>query len=412
VSLGRFNPLRALLLAIGSGLATLGVIDRERAVRATDLSWPRIVTGLARMSKSAADVAMVGIAVGPAAIAGVGFATPFWGLAFALGTGVAGGTISLVSQRYGADAHEELAVVVKASAVLVVGISMPLAVVCALAPRFLISLVGADAHAIELGATYLQIVAVGMPIAVLNLVGSRTLVGADDAWTPMILRAGGAAVNIGLNAILIFGFGLGVVGAALGTVLANVIVAVAFGVAFTTGHGPATGRVPVTIPLTRPYFDVGIARDLVSISTPLVLTNVVRRGADFPKIAIVALFGPNVVAAYVVATQVRALMDTPNWGFSLASSSLVGQALGTGDEREAGAWASDVLRLSLAIYGLIAIGVLLFADPIGALFVDDPAIRPLVSTFLLAACVSVLFRGVEGGATGPLRASGDTRWPL
>jgi len=83
------NPLRWLLLAVGSLLAKLGLIDARRVERTTDLAWPRIVTGIARMSKNAADVAMVGLALGPAAIAGVGFATAFWGVAFAIGGGVA-----------------------------------------------------------------------------------------------------------------------------------------------------------------------------------------------------------------------------------------------------------------------------------------------------------------------------------
>ncbi|MFC6727659.1 MATE family efflux transporter, partial [Natronoarchaeum mannanilyticum] len=54
------NPVRWLLLSIGRLLARAGLIDGRRAERTTDLAWPRIVTGLARMSKSAADVAMVG----------------------------------------------------------------------------------------------------------------------------------------------------------------------------------------------------------------------------------------------------------------------------------------------------------------------------------------------------------------
>jgi len=36
----------------------------------------------------------------------------------------------------------------------------------------------------------------------------------------------------------------------------------------------------------------------------------------------------------------------------------------------------------------------------------------VVSAYVAVACASVIFRSVDGGATGPLRASGDTRWPL
>ncbi|WP_090613366.1 MATE family efflux transporter [Natrinema salaciae] len=406
------NPLRWLLLSIGSLLSRVGVVDLRRVERTTDLAWPRIVTGLARMSKSAADVAMVGVALGPAAIAGVGFATPFWAIAFALGGGIAGATISLVAQRYGARATAELSLAVTTSAVVVVAVTVPLAILYWTVPSRLIGLVADDAASLAYGTAYLRVVAVGVPFAALNLIASRTLVGADDAWTPMILRAGGAVVNVAVNAVLLFVLELGVVGAAIGTVLANVLVLAAFVTGFTVGRLPLIGEFPVTISLGRPFTTLENVRDVIDIGTPLVFTNVARRAAQFPMLAIVALFGPNVVAAYVVARRVRDLMDTPGWGFSLASSSLVGQELGTGDEGDADTYGRDVLWFGTAVYLCSATVVLVFAEQVGRLFVTDPSILPLVTAFIVVACVSVVFRGVSGGATGPLRASGDTRWPF
>jgi len=408
----RYNPLRALLLAVGGLVARAGLIARERVERATDLAWPRIVTGVARMSRTTADVAMVGIALGPGAIAGVGYARPFWGLSFALGGGIAGGTIGLVSQRYGADAHEELAVAVKVSALVAIAVTVPVTALYLLVPGPLIDAIGSGTDAVALGTDYLRIVALGIPFAALNLVGSRTLVGADDAWTPMVLRGGGAVFNIVVNAALIFGFGMGVVGAAAGTVLSNALVTLALGVGLARGRLPVVGEFPVTVPVSGPQFDRSLLADLIETATPLVGANLARNGGQFPKLYVVGLFGPNVVAAYVVAMRVRALMETPNWGFSMASSSLVGQALGADDEREAGEWARDVLRFSLAVFAVIAAGTFVLARPIGRVFVDDPAILPTVVVFIRVTCLGVLFSGVYGGATGPLRASGDTRWPL
>jgi putative MATE family efflux protein len=406
------NPLRWLLLCVGHLLARASVVDPRRVERTTDLAWPRIVTGIARMSKSAADVAMVGLALGPAAIAGVGFATPFWGLAFALGAGFAGATISLVSQRYSAGAPEALSLAVTTSAAVVATITLPLAALYWFLPGPLIGLVGESAAATAHGTEYLRVVALGVPFAALNLVASRTLVGADDAWTPMVLRAGGAVVNVVLNAVLLFGLGTGVVGAAVGTVLANVLVAGVFAAGFALGRLPLLGEFPATVRLGRPYTTLPDLRDVVTIGTPLAFTNVARRGAQFPMLAIVALFGPNVVAAYVVARRVRDLMDTPGWGFSLASTSLVGQELGTGDEQRADIYGREVLWFGTAVYLLGAAGVFAFAGQVGGLFVADRSLQPLVRTFVSVACVSVVFRGVSSGATGPLRAGGDTRWPF
>ena len=409
----RLNPVRGVLVLVGALLERLDLADRRRLDRATALSWPRIVTGLARMSKSTADVAMVGIALGPTAIAGVGFATPFWELVFAVGGGVAGATLGMVSQRYGAAATRELQLTVTTSAVVAMALTLPLAVVYWTLSGVLVDLVGTGAGgtAVGYGARYLRVVALGVPFGALNLVASRTLVGADDAYAPMVLRGGGAVVNIVLNAVLVFGLGLGVVGAAVGTVAANVLITVAFVVGLARGGLPGL-PFPVQIPIARPFVDRDLGRDLVEMGLPLVGTNLARTGAQFPRLFIVGLFGPGVVSAYVVALRVRALLDTPNWGLSLASSSLVGQALGTGDERDATAWASDVFRLSVGVYLLVAAVVVLFSRQIAAVFVSDPTLLGQVTVFVAVACLSVVFRGVDGGATGPLRASGDTRWPL
>ncbi|GCF13674.1 MATE family efflux transporter [Haloarcula mannanilytica] len=407
-----YNPVRGVLLFVGGLLARFGLVERERVRRATDLSWPRIVTGLARMSKSTADVAMVGLALGPTAIAGVGFAAPFWALVFALGGGVAGGTIGMVSQRYGADADEELAVTVTTSAAIVLGLTLPLMAAYWVLPSLLVDLVGTGSEAVSYGTDYLRVVALGVPFAALNLIASRTLVGADDAWSPMLLRAGGAVVNIALNAVFIFGFDLGVVGAALGTVVANVLVTAGFTVGLARGGLPVIGAFPVRVPVSRPFLDRGLGWDLAETGAPLVGANLARTGAQFPRLFIVGLFGPGVVSAYVVALRVRALLDTPNWGLSLASSSLVGQALGDNDEAEATVWARTVLRLSIGVYVVVAAALLPFSRGIARLFVSDPTVLPLVTVFVAVACASVVFRGVDGGSVGPLRASGDTRWPF
>jgi Na+-driven multidrug efflux pump len=198
------NPVRLVILWIGLGLARLGLIDETRVRRTVELSWPRIVTGIARMSKNAADVAMVGIAVGPAAIGGVGFAGPYWGVAFTVGGGLAAGTIALVSQRFGAEAFDRIGQPVRSSVVLVLAVTIPLAAVLFTFPRPLIAVLSNDPEQTRLGAQYLRVVAVGVPFAGLNLVGSRVLIGADDAWTPMVLRAVCASSYILLNAVLIF----------------------------------------------------------------------------------------------------------------------------------------------------------------------------------------------------------------
>jgi putative MATE family efflux protein len=408
------NPFRALILYIGFALARVGLIDRHRVVRTTDLAWPRIVTGIARMSKNAVDVALVGVSVGTSAVAGVGFAGPYWGLAFAIGGGVAGGTIALVSQRYGAEAYGELGDAVRASVLLVVVVTVPVSAAFWTYSAAFIDVLSSNEAAIALGAEYLRIVGLGVPFAALNLVGSRVLVGCDDAYTAMQVRAGGALANIALSALFIFGFGWGVEGAAVGTVLSNVLAVAGFTVGLVRGRAPLIGEFPVEIDATGSYLNPGMLRDLIDIGVPVGARNLVWTAAEFPMLAILDVFGENTVAAFVIARRIWGIMNAPGWGFGLASSSLVGQELGGEDPAEAEAYARDIIRFSVATYVVFAALTAVFAGDIVVLFADGPESPevPIAVTLVYAACVAVVFQGVSGGAAGPLDAAGDTKIPF
>jgi len=408
------NPVRGVVLAIGLALARLGLIDRERARRTTDLAWPRIVTGLARMSKNAADVAMVGVALGQFAIAGVGYGSAYWGLAFSLGGGFAAGTIALVSQRFGADAYENLGRAVRASVLVVLATTVPLAIAVFTFATPLVDLLSSDPRAISYGGDYLRVLALGIPFAGLNLVGSRILVGTDDAWTPMVLRGGGAVANVVLNAVFIFGLGMGVVGAALGTVLANVLVTAAFAVGLVAGGLPVVGSFPLQVSLRGSYLHRGDVRDVVDIGTPVVGRNLTWTVARFPMLAIVGLFGAPTVAAYVIAIRIWGLLNTPGWGFGLAASSLVGQHLGAAEEGIAESYGREIVGFAVATYAVLAGLVALFADRVVLLFVDDPAAQavPIAIGLVYVSCLAIVPQGVASTAAGALNATGDTDWPF
>ncbi|WP_330631880.1 MATE family efflux transporter [Halocatena halophila] len=406
------NPIRLLVLCIGRALSRLGLIDSERARRTTELAWPRIVTGIARMSKNAVDVAMVGIALGSTAIAGVGLAGPYWGLAFAVGGGIAAGTIALVSQRFGAEKFHEMGTAIRTSLVLVIALTLPITVIFFAAPQPLLGLLSDDPVVIDFGTRYLRLVGLGIPFAAINLVWSRVFIGIDDAWTPMVLRAGGALSNIAINAIAIFGLGLGVEGAAVGTVLSNILVAGTFFWILVRGGLPGGKELPITLDPFGPYFDSGLGRQLIEIGVPVMGRNGVWTVAEFPMLAIVAWFGPSVMAAYVIARRIWGVMNTPGWGFGLAASSLVGQSLGTGDEATAEAYGREIIRFSVVVYLVSAICVFVFAEPLVQSFVDGTPTRTIdVGVSLVSvACLAILLQGVSGGAAGLLDASGDTRW--
>lgn len=406
---GRFS---ALARALADLLERANVIERSRLRATVDLAWPRIVTGLARMSKQTADVAMVGLVLGPPAIAGLAFAYAYWQLGDRLSLGLSGGSISLVSQHYGADEIELADRAIAQSYLLATALSVPLAVAFFLQADSLIGLMSDDPAAIEHGATYLAIVAPAIVFEFYNKVASRIFAGVGDTFTPMLIRGGGAAINIVLNAVLIFGFDMGVVGAAIGTAVSTAFITIGLLWGLVGKGYPTRDPLPVRLSFAGPLVDPSLLRPLVSVSAPLVFQQLARAAVAFPLLAIAAVFGSVAVAGYEIARRIRDLINSLSWGFSIASSSLVGRHLGGDEEDVAAAYGTEIIRFSLLSYALAALLVIVFARPIAGAFVTDPDVVDLATTFVRVTAVATIGLGLDEAATGALRGAGDTRWPF
>ncbi len=400
--------------ALGRLLDRLGVIDAERFRPTFDLAWPRVVTGFAIMSKQTADLAMVGIAVGTAGTAGLAFALGYWSIVVLLGLGLAGGTVSLVSQNYGGGRSDRASLVVKQSVLVATLFSLPIMLGFALFASELIGVLGAEPESLRHGAVYLLLVTPAVLFELLNLIASRTYTGVGDTFTEMVARTGGAVLNVVLSALFIFGFGMGVAGAALGTTLSTGAVMVVLGWGMVGRSYGGLGMEPSPVPITRstPLVDVGVVRQLLEVSSPEIGRRLAQGLVIFPLLWIAASFGPVVVTALEVARRVRAMINSINWGMSLASSSLVGQHLGADEESEAGAYGAGIIRLAMVAYVLVAAAVILLATPIAGLFVSGPEEVAVTATFVAVAAVSAVGLGLDGTASGALVGAGDTRWPF
>jgi len=398
--------------AIAGVLERVGIIDRRRLQSTVDLAWPRIITGFAIMSKSTVDLAMVGIAVGTPAVAGLAFANAYWQLAKFAGIGLAGGVVTLISQAYGAENIPRARSVLVAGLLFATAVGLPVVLAYVLFAGPLIGLFGPTEAIQGYGRTYLLLVAPGLLFEFWNLIASRTYAGVGNTLTPMAIRATGALANVVLSAALIFGAGLGVAGAAIGTAASVAIVSLVFAWGLSGRSYFGRGACPVAIRRAAGLPDRRLLRELFTVSAPLVARRSAESIVAFPLLAIAASFGSVVVAAYEVGRRVRALVDSFSWGFSIAASTFVGQRLGAGDEADAEAYGWAIIRLSATVYVIVATGVALLSRPIAGLFVDTPDAIAQTAVFVVAAAASVIFLGLDGSATGTLRGAGDTRFPF
>jgi len=406
--MGRRDRLRRVLRAFPASLARVGLVKRRQATEAVDLAAPVMVTGALRVLLRMADFLMVGIALGDAAIAGLEFGFQYFFIGFGLSLAVTSGTISVVSRLKGADRHARADLAVKQSLWLALAISLPLTAVAWVFAEPLVGLLTGDPVAIDLGGTYLRLVMLSLPFRFFSMVASRALAGGADTETPMYVRLLTLPTNVALNAVLIFGLGpaprLGIAGAALGTVIANAVAAVVFFALL------ASGRFTVAIRPGGRQVDLGLVAEIVRVATPLAGMRLLQTLGRFPFLFVLGVLGTPVVAAYAIGRRVIMLALMPAWGYATAASTLVGQAIGRGDDREATGYGWQTLRVALATQLPVAAVLVIAARPIAVAFGTEYV--DLTVTFIRVFGLSVAGFSVSRTMRGSLRGAGDTRWPL
>lgn len=377
--------------------------------RVFDLAWPVIATGSIRTTMRTVDLVVVGLFVGPAAVAAVGIGDVVARVVLQVALGLGAGTIALVSQSYGAGRYADADSTTTQSVVLAVVVGVPMAAVgWAIAPGFF-AVLGAAPPVAAAGTIYLRVIILTASFRLLSVIGGRALAGAGDTRTPMAINVVATAVNIALTVVLVVGVGpvpaSGVFGAAVGTAVGNVIAGLSFVAVFASGRFRVSVR---TDALYRP----DIAREIVRIGIPQVVDRNVYALADIPLNGIILLFGTEANAAFQIGRRVQQYARMPNWGFSTASSTLVGNSLGRGepDRAERNGWGSVTIALSVTT--TFAAALFLAAGPVASVFTTDPTTLAIAIEWIRILSIATLFLAVFSVLRGALQGAGDTTWPL
>ena len=393
--------------------------------RLLSLSWPIMAEQTLRTLMRTTDVVVTGL-FSPAAVAAIGLADLFARLPLRIGLGLGSGAIALSSQDTGAseqgdaddsdtgdaDAASE-ATANRDEAItqaIVVGIlaGIPFIVFGLLAGERAIAALGAPPNVAQMGGTYLAVIFATAPARHVALIAARSLQGTGDTRTPMYINVVSNLLNIAGTVALGLGLGpvprLEIVGVGIATAFGNLFTAVALLAAI---YGPWAAA-----SFARPT-DATIAKQLLEVTAPIIAEGLAAPVAEFPFNAILLSFGTEVNAAYQIGRRMHQQVTSPlSRGYNVASSVVVGQALGEGDPARARfeGWASAAL--GLVTVG--AIGLLLFvgAPLFVRLFTDDPATIDYATDFARVYGLVSPFLVLYVVLSGALQGGSDTRTPF
>ena len=215
-------------------------------------------------------------------------------------------------------------------------------------------------------------------------------------------------INIGGNALLIYGFGLGVLGAALATLFGRVVAAVWVLVQQQQMENPLRVSEPADLLPQRE-----LVGRILAIGVPSGLENGMFQIGKLCVSSLTSTLGTAAIAANAVAGSVSTMANIPGNTMSLAMIPVVGRCLGAGDKKQAKHYA--VLLLGIAAAGLfVTNAVLFFVIPTVAVWfsLSAEALAMCVTVVRWFSVFSVFFWAGSFTLPNALRSGGDAKFTM
>lgn len=379
------------------------------------LAAPAVVEQSLVMSVGIADTVMVG-RLGPDSIASVDISNRFLMFALAVFAAIQVGTTAIVARHIGAGEQKKANEAAKQSLLMVTVAGILLCIVGYFAASYLVRFVmvlnkAPDPEVVSKATSYMRIVLLTMPLALIMMTVNAVLRGAGDTRTPMAITGLNNIVNVVGNSLFIFGLGpfprMGVAGAALGTAIAQATGGVL--VLYVLYSGRSVLRLTVR---ERYRFQPEMVKRILRVGIPAAFEQFLMRGGQLLFSMIIAGMNTAAMAAHAITLNAESLSFMPGFGFSIAATTLVGQYLGAKAPETAEQSGYEAGKMAAAVMTAMGIIFFVFPAPMIRLFTTDPEVIDLGARCLRLVALSQPFLAWLMVLSGALRGAGDTRWVM
>ncbi|MFZ1946455.1 MAG: MATE family efflux transporter [bacterium] len=373
------------------------------------LAYPAVLTMLSQTLMSFVDAVMVG-RLGAAQLAGAGLAgTLVWGL-FSFFNGLVNGVNTFVAQDFGAKRYENIGKMTWQGIYLAVFSGVVLAAMSIYSAGFF-RLLGPGPEVQAVGVPFLRVRLLGGGFMVSWMCFSSFLRGLGDTRTPLKVAVTANIINLFLNWCLIFGkLGfprLGPTGSALATLIATGFGAGMFLAVFLSKRNAERYA-------TRSAWrlDLGALRRLARVSLPMGVQWTLDMFSFIVFSALIGRISTIGLAASESALRLMSLSFMPVFGVSIASTTLVGQYIGSREINCAVRSGNTALKMGLAYSTFIGLVFMIFPGQLVSLINSDPEVIRTGAQILRLAAIFQFFDGVGIVSSGSLRGAGDTMWTM
>ena len=343
-----------------------------------DAIW---VSGFGKNFFTSVNVTDIGID----ALAAVGFVMPFFMMIMSIAVGLGTGGGSAISRRIGAKDKEGADNVAIHSVIITLILAFVFSILLFLLANRLFQLIGAEETQV-MAISYGRIIFAGSIFIFFTNIAYAILRSEGDANRAMYVMMFGAGLNIILDPIFIFTFGLGVAGAAYATVIS--LAFTSFILVYWLFFRKDTF---VSFKFRDFKFNKDIIKDLFRVGLP---ASVQQLSMSFTMIAIIIIIniaggGEDGVAIYNTGWRVVMIAILPLLGMATAVVSVTGASFGAHNYEKLNTAFMYAVKTGLIIEIILGVAIFIIAPLISIVFTTRPEdifIRNDLELFLKISC--------------------------
>ena len=345
------------------------------------MGWPMILIMFFQFAIGLTDVYVAGF-LGTEVLAAVGYVAQLYWTLMIMANGLSVGTVSMVSQAYGAKSSEGVGCITANSLLVGLCVSGVLTVIAQLYPASIVRLAGMPEGIQVIAESFIRVFSLVLVPTYAMIITGGVLRSSGRIHITMINSLVAASVNVVGELVLSFGWGpipaMGYIGIAWGTAIATTLGMALNLIYVLSGPARVTFR-----SLTNPLF--GCIKNLVKLGVPTALQQTAWNVGTLMVYFLVArLQGGEItaLAAMTAGVRIEAIIFLPIFALNMASAVLTGNRLGAGDVAGARSGAKVTALLCFAIIFLPALGIFILAPVISGLLTQDPEVLQEMTRYL------------------------------
>ncbi len=352
------------------------------------------------------DTWVVGNYVSNEAFSAVGTTGPIINMLIGFFTGLANGAGVIISQYYGAHRYDRVqdAVHTTLSMTAVLGIVFT-ALGIFMTPAML-KLMKVPPEVFPEAERYLNIYFAGIFGLLIYNVGAAILRAVGDSRRPLIFLVVSALINTALDLVFVLVFKMGVDGVAYATVIAQGISALLV----VTTLIKSDSCVRFNIGKLKMHWD--ILKKIINVGFPAAFQMAITSFSNVFVQSYINYFGADCMSGWTAFHKIDQFLFLPIQSVSLASTTFVGQNLGSGKPDRAKKGIRCSIVISIVTITVTLIPIMLFAPDITAILNSKAEVIEYGSKFIRIIAPFHLFGCVYQVLTSALRGAGKSRVPM